>query len=266
MSKGVLLLIEFICLLFFTFIAFIIIDKSCKKLGEKLAIFKNYTNFINIETFISKFLKIAFLFFAITAILQKHGYSLTSLIAGFGITGLAVSFAAKETIANIFGSIALMFDKVYKLGDYIKVGEDEGTVEDVNMRSTKIRTLDDVVVNIPNETLATSPVYNYSKIKKRRIKETLGIIYETPNEKITQAQRIVENILSANEDIFDDFQVYISLFNSSSIDITFEAYFKFSDLSKAKKLKSEILFGILKKFREEEISLAYPTQTIYIEK
>ena len=266
MSKGVLLLIEFACMLFFTFIAFVIIDKSCKRLSEKFAVLKNYSHFINIEAFITKFLKIVFVFFAVTAILQKHGYSLTSLIAGFGITGLAVSFAAKETIANIFGSFSLMFDKVYKLGDYIKVGEHEGTVEDVNMRSTKIRTLDDVVVNLPNETLATSAVYNYSRIGKRRIKETLGIIYETPNEKITQAQRIIENILGANENIFDDFQVYISLFNSSSIDITFESYAKFADLSKAKELKSEILFAILKKFREEEISLAYPTQTLYIEK
>lgn len=266
MPKGVLLLLEFICFGFITFVAFILIDKSCKKLSEKLAVFKNYSHFINLEAFVSKFLKIAFVFFAVTAILQKHGYSLTSLIAGFGITGLAVSFAAKETIANIFGSISLMFDKVYTLGDYIKVGEHEGTVEDVNMRSTKIRTLDDVIVNLPNEILATSAVYNYSRIGKRRIKETLGIIYETPNEKITQAQRIIENILRANENIFDDFQVYISLFNSSSIDITFEAYAKFADLSKAKELKSEILFAILKKFREEEISLAYPTQTLYIEK
>ncbi|MBQ3101721.1 mechanosensitive ion channel family protein [bacterium] len=265
MPKGVLLLLEFVCFGFITFIAFILIDKSCKKLGEKLAIFKNYAHFINLEAFITKFLKIAFVFFAVTAILQKHGYSLTSLIAGFGITGLAVSFAAKETIANIFGSISLMFDKVYTLGDYIKVGEHEGTVEDVNMRSTKIRTLDDVVVNIPNETLATSPVYNYSRIGKRRIKETLGIIYETPNEKITQAQRIIENILDSNENILGDFQVYISLFNSSSIDITFEAYAKFKELSRAKEIKSEILYSILKRFREEEISLAYPTQTLYIQ-
>ncbi len=266
MSKGVILLLEFIGLLAITFIAFIAIDKFCKKLSEKFAVFKNYAHFMNLEAFLVKFLKIAFVFCAVTAVLQKHGYSLTSLIAGFGITGLAVSFAAKETIANIFGSISLMFDKVYTLGDYVKVGSHEGTVEDVNMRSTKIRTLDDVLVNIPNETLATSPVYNYTKIRKRRIKETLGITYETSNEKITKAQRIIENVLSENEKIFDDFQVYISQFNSSSIDITFELYTKCKESNLAKNIKGEILFEILKKFREEEISLAYPTQTLYIEK
>lgn len=266
MSEGVLLLLEFICFLFFTCIVFVVIDKFCKKLGKKLSAVTNYTNFINLETFITKFLKVVFVFFAVTAILQKHGYSLTSLIAGFGITGLAVSFAAKETIANIFGSISLMFDKVYKLGDYIKVGDHEGTVEDVNMRSTKIRTTDDVLVNIPNETLATSPVYNYSKINKRRIKETLGITYETSDEKITRAQRIIENALNGSEDIYDDFQIYVSLLNSSSIDITFEAYAKTASLAKTRTIKSELLLKIYKKFREEEISLAYPTQTLYVEK
>ncbi len=266
MSEGVLLLLEFICFLFLTCIVFVVIDKFCKKISKKISTASNYANFINLETFITKFLKVVFVFFAVTAILQKHGYSLTSLIAGFGITGLAVSFAAKETIANIFGSISLMFDKVYKLGDYIKVGEHEGTVEDVNMRSTKIRTTEDVLVNIPNETLATSPVYNYSKITKRKIKETLGITYETSDEKITRAQRIIESVLSGNEEIYDGFQIYVPLLNSSSIDITFEAYAKTANLAKARAIKSELLLNIYKKFREEEISLAYPTQTLYIEK
>ncbi len=108
------------------------------------------------------------LFFVIATFLQSHGYSMASLIAGFGITGLAVGFAAKETIAGAFGAIAILADKSFQLGDYIIVGAVEGTVEDINMRSTKLRAPDGSIIIIPNNVMVSAIIKNTSAPKKAK--------------------------------------------------------------------------------------------------
>ena len=105
---------------------------------------------------LTRIIKFVIFFILVAALLQNHGYSISSLVAGFGITGLAVGFAANATIANLFGTIAILSDKSFEVGDYIKIGAFEGTVEDINMRSTKIRTLDNALTIIP-QAFALSP-------------------------------------------------------------------------------------------------------------
>ncbi|HNW25605.1 MAG TPA: mechanosensitive ion channel [Candidatus Gastranaerophilaceae bacterium] len=122
---------------------------------------------------INKVLKFTILFLALATILQSHGYSITSLIAGFGITGLAVGFGAQSTISNVFGSFSLLADKAYKIGDYIVINQTvhdkavEGIVEDINLRSTKIRTTDGLII-VPNNIVANGVVKNTS-IKEKVI-------------------------------------------------------------------------------------------------
>lgn len=117
---------------------------------------------------IDKLLRFIIIFLAVATVLQCHGYSITSLIAGFGITGLAVGFGAQATIANVFGSFSLLADKAYKIGDYIIINQTvhdkavEGVVEDINLRSTKIRCQDGGLVIVPNNTVATGVVKNIS--------------------------------------------------------------------------------------------------------
>jgi MscS family membrane protein len=127
--------------------------------------FKKRLENSNIARFLPLFNKTAkalIVFFMAATFLQSHGYSLQALIAGFGITGLAVGFAAKETIASAFGALALLADKSFQLGDYIIVGTVEGTVEDINMRSTKIRAQDGALIIIPNNLMANSIIRNVS--------------------------------------------------------------------------------------------------------
>lgn len=115
---------------------------------------------------ITKILKIVIVFIAVATLLQNHGYSVTSLIAGFGITGLAVGFAAKETIANVFGSFSVLSDATYDLGDYIAINQTlqgesvEGVVQEINLRSTKIRCKDNSIIVIPNSLMANGIVKN----------------------------------------------------------------------------------------------------------
>ncbi|MFR1672569.1 MAG: mechanosensitive ion channel family protein [Candidatus Gastranaerophilaceae bacterium] len=108
-------------------------------------------------------------FFLLASFLQSHGYSMSSLIAGFGITGLAVGFAAQKTIANVFGTLGILSDHSYQLGDYISVNGNEGTVEEINMRSTKIRAMDNSIIILPNDIVSGTIIKNISSMKKRRI-------------------------------------------------------------------------------------------------
>jgi MscS family membrane protein len=211
-----------------------------------------------------RFTKGLVLFFMLATLLQSHGYSMTSIIAGFGITGLAAGFAAKETIANIFGAIAILSDKSFKLGDYISINGTEGTVEDINMRSTKIRSLDNSIVIFPNSLAANSVIKNISQIKKRRIIETVGITYDT--KQIRRAVSIIEEIFASNPEVTKDCCVFVERLAESSINIKMNAAVKTNDYVKYSKIKEQILIEIVEKFRKEKIELAFPTQTLHVNK
>ena len=134
---------------------------------------------INLMPILTRIAKVVIIFVLLAGFLQSFGYNVNSLIAGFGITGLAVGFAAKEAIGNVFGSIGLLADRVYKVGDYIAFDGYEGTVTEVNFRSTTIKTIQGFDVNIPNNLLANNEITNVSKATERRIDLTVDIEYGT---------------------------------------------------------------------------------------
>lgn len=161
-------IIEFAIILSIVIVLFKLIDLFNKNLKDKIVAKHGDKTILGFLPIIEKVIKITIIFFAIATILQSHGYSVTSLIAGFGITGLAVGFGAQATIANVFGSFSLLADKAYKIGDYIIINQSindkavEGVVEDINLRSTKIRCNDGGLAIVPNNTVATGVVKNTS--------------------------------------------------------------------------------------------------------
>jgi len=161
-------IIEFIIIVTIVFVLFKVIDIFNKKLKNNILSKQADTTILGFMPLIDKILKITVVFLAIATILQSHGYSITSLIAGFGITGLAVGFGAQATISNVFGSFSLLADKAYKIGDYIVINQSvhdkdvEGIVEDINLRSTKIRSFDGSLLIIPNNIVANGVVKNVS--------------------------------------------------------------------------------------------------------
>lgn len=215
---------------------------------------------------LTRTLKFVIVFLIIAAFLQSNGYSVASLITGFGITGLAVGFAANATIANVFGTFAILSDRVYKIGDYIKIGDVEGTVEDINLRSTKLRTLDNFLCVIPNSSVSGANIYNISMAHKRLIDETFGITYDTSAEKIQRAREILEEIAEKHSDIYNDSYVVIDKLADSSINLRLIAYVKTNNLTKFRKVKEQILFEVIKKFRAEGIEFAFPSRSLYITK
>lgn len=212
-----------------------------------------------------KIIKFLILFIIVASFLQSQGYSLTSLIAGFGITGLAVGFAAQQTIASVFGTISILTDKVYKPGDYIKVNDVEGTVESISLRSTKIRTLDNFLITVPNDICADTIVENVSKAGKRKIDITFGVIYGTSDEKLQRAMDIIKESVTARSDIHKDFHIFIDELAGSSINIRFFGYAKTKSVYNFWHIRSSIYQEIIRKFRAEGIDFAFPSQSIYIE-
>ena len=215
---------------------------------------------------LEKIIKFLIAFVIIASFLQSQGYSLTSLIAGFGITGLAVGFAAQQTIASVFGTISVLTDKIYKPGDYIKVKEYEGTVETISLRSTKIRTLDNFLVTIPNDICADSIIENVSKATKRKIDITFGVTYSTSDEQIQKAIDIIKESASERSDIHKDFHIFVNELDASSINIRFFGYAKTKSVYNFWHIRGSIIQEIVRKFRQENIDFAFPTQSIYIEK
>ena len=215
---------------------------------------------------LDKIIKFLILFFIVASFLQSNGYSITSLIAGFGITGLAVGFAAQQTIADFFGTLAIIADKIYKLGDYVKIGEIEGTVEDINLLSTKIRTLDDFIVSIPNNNISATLITNISKARKRRINEVFGVTYDTSDEKLHRAIEIIKEVCENDTRVHKNPVTVVETLSASSIDIRLYAYVKTNAFNEFIKIRSDVIMEIVKSFRAEGIDFAFPSQSVYIEK
>ena len=160
---------EVVLVIVVVIVSFKLIDIFNKNLKNKILAKQSDTTILGFMPLIDKLLKITVVFLSIATILQNHGYSITSLIAGFGITGLAVGFGAQSTISNVFGSFSLLADKAYKIGDYIIINQSiqeksvEGIVEDINLRSTKIRNSDGGLLIIPNNIVANGVVKNISQ-------------------------------------------------------------------------------------------------------
>ena len=260
------LIIEIIVNIAILYAIFKTLDIFEKSICDKILSNDKNSQVVKIIQILNKILKFVVFFIMFALFLQTHGYSVSSLIAGFGITGLAVGLAANTTLSSIFGTISIITDKSFKIGDYIKVAGYEGTVEAMNMRSTKIRTLDNYLTIIPNSTIANSELVNVSAGHKRRIFETFGVTYDTSNEKLERAVKILEEILESTPEISKDYVVFLETLDSSSINIKVHAYVKTKNVAKFYKEREKFLLAAIKKYREEGIEFAFPSQTVYIAK
>lgn len=247
-------------------VLFKLTDVFIGKLKNKFLTTENSSTFLHIFPILERVIKILVFFFITASFLQSQGYSLTSLIAGFGITGLAVGFAAQQTIASMFGTLAILTDKVFKIGDYIKVNNIEGYVENITLHSTKVRTPDNFMVTIPNSIIDSNIVENVSRAKKRKIQVIFGLTYDTSEKNLEKAINIIKSVMKSRHDVTQDFRVNIDALDNSSINIKLFGYIKTSSIITLEKVRGEILFEIIKQFRAEGIEFAFPSQTVYIAK
>jgi len=199
-------------------------------------------------------------------VLQNLGYSVSSLLAGLGIGGLAVAMASKDTVANLFGSVVIFLDKPFQIGDWIEVGDVEGTVEEIGLRTTRIRTFANSLITMPNASFTTVAVNNWSRMKKRRIKMTVGVTYSSSPEQIERLVARLREIIAADEHIHDDFYlVNFDSFGASSLDIFIYCFTRTTNWAEFLQVKQDFMLRVMRAVAELGLEFAFPSQSIYVE-
>ncbi len=217
--------------------------------------------------FILKLIKIFIGGIGLGAMLQVWGINVTALLASLGLGGLAFALAAKDTASNLFGSFAILADKSIRIGEWVKVDNVEGVVEDVGMRTTKIRTFEKSLITVPNQVVANSPIENFSRRGVRRIKMTIGITYGASQAQIQNIVQEIRYLLHNHENIAQDESVMVNFkaFGDSSLDIFIYCFTRTSNWKTYMDIKQEIQLDIMKIIEENGSSFAFPSQSIYVE-
>jgi MscS family membrane protein len=211
---------------------------------------------------ISKALIVIMSIFFVLGVVFK--LNITSLLAGAGIVGLALAFAAKESIENFFGSLTIFADKPFSVGDLVQVGNITGTVEKVGFRSTRIRTVDKTFVTIPNRTLNTDNTENLTLRTYRRVKMFVGVTYDTPAEKIQEIIKDIQSVIDNHQMTSDDGIVALYEFGESSINIVVNYFIHNLDWNQYLKIREEVNFEIMSIVDRHGSSFAFPTRTVHL--
>lgn len=217
--------------------------------------------------FLANILKIVVIAFGVVMIISEFGYNVNGLLTGLGVGGLAVSLAAQDAVGNLISGFIIIFDKPFKVGDLIESATVKGFVEEVTMRSTKIRTLDDSVITVPNSTLTKEAVTNISMMDKRRIKLTFGLVYSTSNETIEKVRNEIKTYIIQNKDILPEpCRIHFRKFGDSALNFEVVCYTETSDMDEYLKIENELNLAIKKIIENNDTDFAFPTQTVYVQK
>lgn len=215
---------------------------------------------------VRKALKIVTVVAGTLFVLQNLSVNVGSLLAGLGIGGVAVALAAKDTIANFFGSIMIFVDRPFQIGDWVVIAGVEGIVEEVGFRSTRIRTFYNSLVTVPNAKFTEASIDNYGQRHYRRTYVTLNVTHDTTP---SQMQAFVEGIralIVSNEFTRKDYyEVHMSGFGASSLEVMVYFFFKVPSWSEELRQRHNVFLEIMRLARELSIRFAFPTQTLHVE-
>lgn len=202
---------------------------------------------------------------AILTVISNLGVNITSLIAGLGIGGIAVAFALQRILEDIFSSFSIYFDKPFEEGDFITIDNEMGTVENIGIKSTRIRTLQGEELIISNKEMTTARIHNYKKMSKRRVVFKFGVEYNTSVTKLKKIKKIVEDIMKKLE-LAELDRVFFTTFGDFSLIFEIVYYVNSRDYKDYLKIQENINLMLKEKFSKEKIEFAYPTQTIILNK
>jgi MscS family membrane protein len=210
---------------------------------------------------VSRGTKIAVWSLGIVVALNNAGYDVGALLAGLGIGGLALAMAAKDTVSNFFGGVTIFTDQPFTINERIKIQGFDGVIEEIGMRSTRLRTRHGRLVTIPNSIFAATPVENVSREPSRRIDLNLGLTYDTTSDQMRQALSIIEAIIDEHPGLENDKRVSFTEFGDFALNI-YVRYFIRKDAS-IWAARSEVSLAIMEQFEAAGLEMAYPTQTLY---
>lgn len=201
------------------------------------------------------------------AMLQFWGINVTALIASLGLGGLAFALAAKDTAANLFGSFSLLADKTIRIGEWVKVNGVEGEVEDIGIRTTKIRSFEKSLITVPNQIVANQSVENFSRRGVRRIKMSIGLTYSTSAEQMQNIVQEIKSMLQQHESIAHEERLLVNFdsFGDSALNIFIYTFTNTPNWDKYLHIREDVHLQIMKIVEKNNSAFAFPSQSIYIE-
>jgi MscS family membrane protein len=208
-----------------------------------------------------KSIKASIWIIAVLVALNNAGYNVGAIIASLGIGGLAFALAAKDTVANLFGSLTIFLDEPFEIGDRVKVNGFDGFVEEIGIRSTRLRTLTGRLVTMSNSSIANASIENISSEPNRKITLDLGLTYDTSAEQMQRAMDILQEIILSEEYLEDEAVTAFTAFNDFALNIRLIYYIRKE--APIFESQTKINMAILKRFNEEKLEFAFPTQTIF---
>ena len=201
----------------------------------------------------------------IVAVGDSLSLDMKGILTGLGIGGLAFALAAKDTLGNVFGSLTVLLDRPFRIGDWVTINGIEGTVEEVGLRSTRVRTFYDSLITVPNGTLTSAHVDNYGQRRYRRFKTNIGVQYDTNPELLEKFCQKIRDIVHSNTSMRqDNFHVYFNSMGDFSLNIFVYVFFITPDWSEELKQKHHFLMEVLRAGNEMGINFAFPTQTLHV--
>ncbi|MEQ8659336.1 MAG: mechanosensitive ion channel family protein [Gammaproteobacteria bacterium] len=214
---------------------------------------------------VTKTIKVFVTVMGVVFIADNLDVDVTSLLAGLGLGGLAFALAAKDVAGNLFGSITVLLDQTFHVGDWVKIGDVEGTVERIGFRSTRIRTFYNSLVSVPNSTLITANVDNLGARRYRRLSCKLGIAYDTPPERIEAFCAGLREIVLAHPYMRkDNFHIYLNGLGASSLEILVYVFWQTPDWGTELRERHRFLLDALRLAERLGVEYAFPTQTVFV--
>lgn len=198
------------------------------------------------------------------AALQNLGFDVTSVLAGLGIGGLAVALAGQKTLEHLFGGITLVADQPVRVGEVCRIGDKIGVVEDIGLRSTRIRTLDRTVLSIPNGEFASMQIENFSRRDRIRLAATLGLRYETTPDQLRYVLVELKKLLLSHPKVSPEpARVRFAGFGAYSLDIELLAYIETSEHEEFLAVREDLFLRIMDIVAESGTAFAFPSHTVY---
>ena len=226
----------------------------------------NAAEFLALSNVVSTTLRILLIILGFVMIAKEWNYDITGFIASLSIGSLAVALAAKDSLANVFGSLVIIIDKPFVIGDWISANGIEGTVEKITFRSTCLRTFPQELVYIPNSLLSNTAITNFSKREKRRLDFVLGLTYDTTYQQMEKFVGRLREYLMHHDGVYDDgITVNFQDFGGSSLDIRIICYTKASAYASFMDVRQQINIDIMKMLEEENLGCAFPSTSVYFE-
>jgi MscS family membrane protein len=200
---------------------------------------------------------------AVFTVLGNLGFDIRAALASVSVVGLALGLAAQDTVANLFGAVAVFVDKPFKLGDRVRIGDVDGMVEEMGLRSTRIRALDGALITVPNKNVGSATVINLSRRPTIRATFGLGLVYDTPAARLREAAALLETVLR-NHPATHDCIVHFNRFGDFALNLDVVWWCRTTDWKEYTRHLQELNLAIKERFDAAGFDFAFPTQTVHV--